>query len=330
MGKSGRIDARGPRRETEGEALQEGLVVAVYADRCRVWCEGAEYVCSLRGRMKQIGTPVAGDRVRFHAQADGGGAVAELLERRTVLQRTTADRKRPGRNAPPQVLAANVEQMVIVAAMAQPPFREGLVDRFLVAARQAGLDALVCLNKVDLDPQEHWRNAAAHYGALGYPVLAVSKQSGLGLEALGTALQGRISVLVGHSGVGKTSLLNALEGTTMSVGAVDERLDRGRHTTTTARLVHLRGGGFVIDSPGIREFGLHGMVPGDLAALYPDFQGLKAPCGFRDCLHRSEPNCAIRAAVEQGDILPRRYDGYLKLLEEALTEQASLHPSERH
>ncbi|MDH4246504.1 MAG: ribosome small subunit-dependent GTPase A [Deltaproteobacteria bacterium] len=329
MGKSGRKDSRDTRREDTDVSLREGLMAAVYADRCLVWSEGAEYVCSLRGRLKLQGTPVVGDRVRFHPHTDGSGAVAELMARRTVLKRGTSERKRSARGTPPQVLAANVEQMVVVAAMAQPPFRQGLVDRFLVAARQAGLDALLCLNKVDLDPEAQWKSVAEDYRTLGYPVLATSMQLEMGFEALRQALRGRISVLVGHSGVGKTSLLNAVEGTTMNVGAVDERLDRGRHTTTTARLLPLADGGFVIDSPGIREFGLHGLAPGDLAALYPDFQHLESPCGFRDCLHRTEPGCAVRTAAEQGKLLARRYEGYLKLLEETQAEQAGLHPGER-
>ncbi|MDH5751048.1 MAG: ribosome small subunit-dependent GTPase A [Deltaproteobacteria bacterium] len=308
------------------ESVQaRGMISAVFADRCLVYSDDGDYVCALRGRMKGRGKPVVGDNVLFEPHDDGSGRVVRLLERQSELLRGQSDRKRSGRVNPPQVLAANVDQVVIVSSVASPPFREGLIDRFWMAARQAGVGALLCVNKMDLDPAGVER-ARAIFAPLGLKVLGVSSIGGQGLEELSREITERVSVLVGHSGVGKTSLLNALGGHDMTVGEVDDRLGRGRHTTTTARLIRLQCGGFAIDSPGIREFGLHGLAPGELADLYPDFQPFLGRCGFRDCVHREEPRCSVRQALEQGELSLERYQGYLKLLEEAEEARAALQP----
>ncbi len=154
------------------------------------------------------------------------------------------------------------------------------------------------------------------YREIGIPIIGTDIHRPETLAPLAEALAGRTSVLVGHSGVGKTSLLNLLAGRQMAVREVGFQKDRGRHTTTTARLIPLSGGGFAIDSPGIREFGLQSMAPADLAALYPEFRPHLDGCDFRDCLHLSEPGCAVRAAVAAGGINTARYAGYCKLLEE--------------
>ena len=215
---------------------------------------------------------------------------------------------------------------MVVASLRRPPLRPGLLDRFLVAARQAGIPPLICITKLDLDPGGEFAAVREAYAPLGLPVLGTELGRPESIAPLAEALRDGVSVLVGHSGVGKTSLLNVLAGLAMSVGEVGFHKDRGRHTTSTARLIPLRAGGFAIDSPGIREFGLHGVAPAELAALYPDFAPHLGACRFADCLHQGEPGCALEAAVAAGAIHPARYAGYRKLLEEVIRRAQAAAP----
>jgi len=306
---------------------REGCIAAIYADRCLVWSEGREIVCSLRGRLKEQSTPVVGDRVSWQPTPDGGGAVTVLHPRRGVLSRAVADRKRANRPLDAQVLAANVDLLVVVASLRRPPLRPGLLDRFLVVARRAGIAPLICITKLDLDEGGEFAALRETYAPLGIPVLGTDIHRPETLTPLAAALRDVTSVLVGHSGVGKTSLLNLLADVELAVGEVGFHKDRGRHTTSTARLIPLKSGGFAIDSPGIREFGLHGVEPAELAALYPDFAASLGHCRFADCLHQGEPGCAVRAAVESGAIHPARYAGYLKLLDEAIQRKQAAAPA---
>ena len=302
-------------KKGEGGDIQEGVVSAVYQGKYNVMVDDREWVCSLRGRRNWKEQPVVGDRVTYALLPDGSGAIETVLPRRNALMRRVADRGRRAKQG--QVLAANVDQIIIVAALLDPPFRSGLVERFLVAAALADLRPLLCITKMDLPGDEFFEEVTAPYKALGVEIVSTSINHPKLLAQLATRLVGYTSVLVGHSGVGKTSLLNALEGRNMAVGELGEgQVTRGRHTTTTARLITLKAGGFAIDSPGVREFGLHGLTRVELAAYYPDFQPYLTGCGFRDCLHKGEPNCRIAEAVEKEQITIERYESYLILLEE--------------
>ena len=292
-----------------------GQVAAVYTDKYLVWCKGGDRVCTLKGRLRGDDRPVVGDWVRILAGEEGQGVIHTLEPRRTMLRRPQPNRKNMAR-APAQLLAANMDQLVVVSAVNHPPFRFGLVDRFLVAAARAGLAPLLCVTKLDLDDAGEAAAIVSAYEPAGIPVVLVSEQDAPSLEPLRRALAGHTSVLVGHSGVGKSTLINLLTGERQSVGGVDARSQQGRHTTSTAQLFALRPEGYLIDSPGIREFGLTELVKADLAAHFPGFSGHIGACGFRDCLHHTEPRCGIRQAVENGSIAERRYQGYLNLLEE--------------
>lgn len=312
-----RWDSQGtPAGGQENGPEAEGRIAAIYADRCLVWSGGEEVVCALRGRFKGRIKPVAGDRVRMVRNADGSGTVIEIHPRGRVLARRHADRKRASRRPKRQVLAANVDLLVIVASLRSPPLRPGLLDRFLVAAALEEIPPLICVTKLDLDPGGAFAEVVSAYGALEVNVLGTDIHRPETLDPLAECMRERTSVLVGHSGVGKTSLLNVLSGREMRVSEVGFQKDRGRHTTSTARLIPLAGGGFAIDSPGIREFGLYGVAPAELAPLYPDFRPYLDDCNFRDCLHQSEPGCGLVAAAEAGQVTEARYAGYLKLLDE--------------
>ncbi len=278
---------------------------------------------SLRHTVRQVRSiehidPVAvGDQVRFVDAGGGRGLINEILPRRSKLNRRTAV-PMPGAHGFEQVIVANVDQVIPVFAAANPAPAWHLLDRYLVSAESLGLPVLVCLNKIDLLKEDGLLETIEMYRHIGYPVLLASAVTGQGVDDLRTALQGRVSVFVGHSGVGKTSLLNALQpGLGQRIGAVSHGSGRGRHTTTSLEMFPLDCSGAVVDTPGIREFGLWDVEQDDLALFFPEMRPLVGTCKFGlDCLHNEEPGCAIRKAVTAGTISPYRYRSYLRLLEE--------------
>ncbi len=259
-----------------------------------------------------------GDGVRFVEAGDGTGLIVAILPRRNRLARRTAA-PMPGKKSFEQVIAANVDQVVPIFAAAHPQPHWNMLDRYLASAASCELPALICINKLDLARDaEGVQAAVAEYRRIGYPVQLVSAHSGEGLEELRQALAGRISVFVGKSGVGKTSLLNALQpGLGLRVNAVSQTTGKGKHTTTSPELFALDGGGAILDTPGMREYGLWDVDVEDLASLFPEMRPLLGKCRFGlDCRHDEEPGCAVRAAVMAGQISPRRYQSYLRLRED--------------
>jgi ribosome biogenesis GTPase len=268
---------------------------------------------------------VVGDRVlvALHESVSGApteGVVEEVLPRTSQLVRASPDDK-SGRV---HVLAANIDRLVIVAALADPPLRPGLIDRFLVEAALQDLPPLVVLNKVDLegtsddDGRPLTRALLDPYRVAGVAIVETSCVTGEGVAALRERLGSGTSLVVGHSGVGKSSLINAASpGTAQRVGVVAGYHGRGQHTTTSARLLRLADSdGWVVDSPGLREFALDDVAPSDLARLFPGFGERPNSCRFSDCRHRSEPGCAVLAAVEAGELSRERHATYLRVLEE--------------
>lgn len=317
--------ARAERREALGrEALesgalgpeQEGLVVAHFGTQVEVEASpGESRRCHLRANVDGL---VTGDRVVW-CDGDPMGVVVARLDRQSELSR-------PDPHGDLRPVAANIDQIVIVIA----PFPEphaNLVDRYLVAAEAVGIEPLILLNKTDLladDPElsERIDDLLAPYPALGYPVVRASVRDG-GASALTAALAERTSVFVGQSGVGKSSLVNLLlPEAGLRVGALSENRQKGTHTTTTATLNHLDCGGALIDSPGIREFGLWHMRREQVEQGFREFRPHLGHCRFRDCRHEAEPDCAILAAVERGEISRRRLDSYRHIVA-ALLEEAS-------
>lgn len=298
-------------------ALQQGLVVRVDGSVCTVRLpDGSQRRARLAGkvlRQREATAPVAiGDNVLIRPLDEEYALVDEVLPRRTELVRGAA-----GGGRLKQVLAANLDQLVAVFAYRQPAPSAARLDRLLLIAEQAGITPLVVVNKADLadDP----RAAAAVfalYRRLGYSVLATSAITGQGLAELRARLTGRISALVGASGVGKSSLLNALQpGLRLRAGEVS-KTGKGRHTTTAADLLPLDGGGYIADTPGLKEIALWGVAPAELDALFPEFRPYLGQCRFSRCMHQREPACAIRAAVAAGEIAESRYQSYRKIYDE--------------
>jgi ribosome biogenesis GTPase len=281
--------------------------------------DGHEVPATLRGKVKHAaGVKLAvGDDVMISEDARGGAwGIAELLPRRSCLSR-----RDPARAGAERVVAANVDQVVVVFALRKPEPHPAMLDRFLVIAEANHLAARVVVNKLDLADQEEARALFGRYEAIGYPLHLTSCKQQTGLEELREALRGHTSVLSGPSGVGKSSLLNALyPGLGLRVGEISASVNKGRHTTVGAYLHPLPDGGYVVDTPGLREIGLWGIPARGLDECFPEFRAHKEACRFGDCCHQSEPGCGVLEALERGEIAQERYASYVKLLEDLRAE----------
>ena len=284
---------------------------------------GEPVICQIPGRMKQerqrSDIAAVGDRVTYTVNADGSGLLQTIEERKSVLSRTrsAADDQRNLRTDREQVLVANPDQVVFVFSVRNPAFSARKLDRFLVVAEMNQLPAIICANKVDLvDPGEAQAMFRV-YEQIGYPVIHTSTLTGEGIDALRETLRGRITVLAGSSGVGKSSLLNAVqEGLGLRVKQVSDATGKGLHTTRHVELIPLEIGGYVADTPGIRSLAVFDLEPEELDAYYREIGPLVSQCQFNDCTHTHEPKCAVLAAVKDGRVSPERYESYLRLREE--------------
>jgi ribosome biogenesis GTPase / thiamine phosphate phosphatase len=278
--------------------------------------DGSVVAASLRGRLKlesRTGDKVvAGDRVEI--ARDGAGATIESVEPR----RSELARRAPGRSRGAKVVVANPDQLIAVFAVTHPAPNPRLLDRFLVTAEVNGVPAVIVANKTDLLPPGEASDVFAPQEAAGYRVLHTSVKTGAGLEELRAMLCGNTSVLTGPSGVGKSSLLNAIEpGLTLSVGAVSDAVGKGRHTTVTSRLIPLACGGYVADTPGLRELGLWAVDATQLADAFPEFREHAGTCRFApSCSHSHEPGCGVTTAMRKGRIHAHRHASYVALLDE--------------
>ncbi len=298
-----------------------GVVITVYRGACAVVHGDQLRELRLTGKQAEQELQLAvGDEVRFDPERE---LVEERLPRRTQLARL---RPQAGRRAHDRrhekVLAANVDRVAIVMSVADPPFRSGAVDRLMLAAAAGGLEAILVVNKIDRLGGVPLADEIAGYRGI-LPVLLTSARDKTGLDELRQALAQRRTVFAGHSGVGKSSLLNALEPElTLETGELRERARKGRHTTTHAVWLRLPGGAIVVDTPGVREIASGALDQELLAEVYPDVAALAADCRFRDCAHDREPDCGVRAAVADGRLHRGRLQSYGKLRAEVRSARA--------
>ena len=282
-----------------------GLSSVVLAD------DGREFRCAIRGLLKDLSTDlrhvvVAGDIVYLRPEATGDSLIERIEPRSHILSRTSKSRQ--------QILVANVDQLLIVASAAEPHLKPNLIDRFLVEAERMQIEPILCINKIDLIAAADLIPFAGVYGQMGYQVHLVSAATGQGIDRLRKLLTHKESVVAGQSGVGKSSLLNAIEPElALKVGVVSQENQKGRHTTTVARLIPLQTGGFVVDTPGIRQFQLWDIVPAEVAGLYRDLRPYVSLCRFPNCTHTHEAHCAIKDAVADNRLDARRYESYCHL-----------------
>ena len=285
--------------------MPQGRVIKAYNSFFYVETEGALVTCKLRGKFKKRQGVYPGDLVDVRLLPDGTGVVERLLPRESLMRRP---------------LVANVDQVVLTFAAAQPDPHPLLVSRFLVLAEWSGLARiLVCVNKSDLPPaaEESFKVSEA----AGYQVLHVSAQTGAGVDALRRELANHITCFAGPSGVGKSSLLNAIEpGLSLQTGHVSEKIKRGRHTTRVAELLPFAGG-YIVDTPGFSSMELDGIDEQLLPSYFPEFRSYLGHCRFSPCSHSHEPDCAVKEAVAAGNIPQERYDAYLSILEEIHANQ---------
>jgi len=300
-----------------------GLIVRSQSGFFTVQTESGMLTCHLRGRLKQgrhVGDIAAvGDRVQVTSQPDGKGSIESVEPRRSSLVRLDP---RP-QGVYQQVILANPDQAVFVFACASPTPRLRMLDRFLVIAEKQGLPAVIVANKIDLVGREKAEKMFGFYPPIGYPVIYAcatpalaggARENQQGVEELRERLTGKVSALAGPSGVGKSSLLNAIQpGLGLAVREISEAFQKGRHTTTVRQLFPLEGGGYVADTPGMRSLALWDTEPEELDGYFPELAPLVAACQFNDCHHKTEPGCAVRAAVQAGKVHPQRYDSYLRL-----------------
>lgn len=302
--------------EVEGAEGDDGIVMSVSSGRCRVFRDGEELDCAVPAELavRQKSALAVGDRVRVLQEADLW-RVQAVLPRHTVLARPDplhAHRQR--------LVAANVDVVIHVVSLKSPPLRPRLIDRYLIAVQRGGAQPVICVNKIDLLDAEELAGELERLGPyrdLGVPVIACSSKSGAGLDALRIEVEGKMAALVGHSGVGKSSILNALDlNLQLVTNTLHKKRGTGRHTTSASTLYDFGGGTYLIDTPGIREFGLWDLDRETLRDYFPEFAEYAESCRFTNCTHVHEPDCEVQRAVEDDELNEARYETYVRLWED--------------
>ena len=310
------------------EHLARGRVLAILPEGIFVSKDGKECLCSLKGALKKdknrIKNLVAvGDFVRFEEKGSEQGTIVSIEDRHSILSR--ADNLSRNKE---QLIAVNIDQVFITTSVVLPRLKTFLVDRYIIAAQKGNMEPIIVINKIDLlqsppeeidaailtEEQELYEEFLKTYRSLNFTVLPVSVETKKGIEELKAAMHGKTSVFSGQSGVGKSSLINILTGSNLTTGSVVQRTRKGSHTTTTTHLIPLEGGGFCIDTPGIKSFGLWDLQTDEIAAYFHEIFALRDKCKFPDCSHLNEPDCAVKKAVEENKISPLRFASYCALM----------------
>lgn len=305
----------------EKEHHLKGKVLSISGEGSCVDVDGKTYLCSLKGFLKKEKTLsknliAVGDVVFIEPSSFEAGTIVGVAPRYSFLSRTDISGKKE------QIIAVNIDLVVICLSLKEPTLKPALIDRYLIAAEKGRLHPLIVINKIDLlDPasseeKQLFQDFLLLYESLGIPIVAVSVHTGVGIESLRSLLQNKTSVFAGQSGVGKSSLLNACFQLSLRTGDLSLKTAKGAHTTTMAQLIRLPQGGYCIDTPGIRSFGLWKLTKDDVIHHFAEFQHMD--CKYPDCTHRTEPNCAVLDELEKGKISSLRYESYVNLLEAAI------------
>lgn len=306
------------------DQLKRGRVLSIASQGIIVESEGEILTCTLRGSLKKEKTQfknlvTVGDFVLFERSGTDDGLIAHVEPRRTVLSRAENLSRRKE-----QLIAANIDQVIITVSVVSPELKPSLVDRYIIATQKGGMEPVIVVNKIDLleeseDPEveaekELYEAFLAAYQAAGIQVISISAKTGEGLDLLKQAMKDKASVFSGQSGVGKSSLINAVAGQSLRVGGLVGKTNKGSHTTTTAQLIPLEMGGWCIDTPGIKSFGVWNLDKEVVEHYFPEIFDCGAECKFPDCSHLHEAGCAVVAAVEEGKISWMRYESYQALM----------------
>jgi ribosome biogenesis GTPase / thiamine phosphate phosphatase len=309
------------------ETFLRGRVLSIMSEGISVEYENEIYLCSLRGLLKKEKSlyknlVTVGDFVRFEKISPKEGSIADIEPRYSILSRADNLSRRKE-----QIIAANIDLVLITVSVVSPPLKPSLVDRYIIAAQKGKMEPVIVVNKIDLlenaiDPlilQEKalYEEFLRSYVLAGIRVLSVSVSTGTGLDELTATMKNKASVFSGQSGVGKSSLINAIAHLDLEVGEIVERTQKGSHTTTKAKLLPLDFGGWCIDTPGIKSFGVWNLDKDEIESYFSEIEKEGHDCPFLNCTHQQEEGCAVKKAVEEGKISPLRYESYLSLIENA-------------
>lgn len=302
-----------------GKHLRRGRALAIMADGILVDYEDTLYTCVLRGSLKKekmrLKNLIAvGDFVLFEPYEDQTGSIEYVEERKSILSRAEQIHRRKE-----QLIAVNIDQVLITTSVVLPPLKPTLIDRYIIAAIKGNMEPVVLINKIDLleghpEEKELFDQVVAIYQSLDIPIIALSAETGKGMQALREIMKGKSSVFSGQSGTGKTSLINQITGSNLRTGKVIEKTRKGAHTTTSTHLLPIEGEGFCVDTPGIKSFGMWDLKKEEVQQYFFEIEEAAKGCRYPNCTHMQEPKCAVQDALEQGSISRLRFDSYCGLM----------------
>jgi ribosome biogenesis GTPase len=293
--------------------FREGKVLKVTRKTYGVSIDKKVIPCVVRGKLavedSEYNSVRAGDNVLVSMESENEGVIQEILPRRSQLSRIIESRAYKE-----HIIATNVDQILIIMSTQKPSFKSGLIDRYLVIAEKNQIKAIVCINKIDLSSKKNFKIYVEEYTRLGYPTFITSALTGEGIDEVVNELKKKVTLFVGHSGVGKSSLINAIEpDTEIKTQGISLKTNKGQHTTSSVQFFPLSFGGFVGDTPGIRELGLWDILKKDLKEYYIEFHQYIDQCQFLNCMHVQEPGCAVKIAAGKNEIFKERYQNYLNI-----------------